>query len=74
MTGAELANALASDPGSSAVGFVLTSSASEVNEANESPSLSRALLLQKPYTIQQLAHSLAQASGCVPLNVMPTGS
>lgn len=74
MTGAELAESLASDPGSSAVGFVLTSSEAEVNEANRSPSLPHAHVLQKPYTIEQLAHSLAQASGCVPLNIMPTRS
>jgi two-component system chemotaxis response regulator CheY len=63
MTGLELAQGLGDDPGCSGIGFVLASSDSDSLAASKTKDAPLVVLLQKPYDLRRLAHSLAQATG-----------
>jgi CheY-like chemotaxis protein len=61
MTGVQLGEAVHAD--SPGVGFVLTTSQSDVTETAQLCRSTRTVLLQKPFDLRQLAGALAQATG-----------
>jgi CheY-like chemotaxis protein len=63
MTGADLARDLRADPACAGVGFVLASSESDGERSGEYWAGPGMALLQKPFDLRALAHSLAQATG-----------